>query len=195
MSFLFGRESSCKVGCERCWVVVQIQSCGLLLKFGEHFDRRVLPHTLWLGQSTTPHWNFRSLSFWFVCSLLCSLPISIFYFSMFSYHLQHKQLIQHFPRFRGKKKERDPNFALSPSWKCNKLFVKFWCFMNMFHSLYPWQGPFSSAWWCLLSLLKWPTFIFIGSSRLFMNDLQYNVHEFCWNLPFYIYFFLFSFAF
>ncbi len=55
-------------------------------------------------------------------------------FSMFSYDLQHKQLIQHFSRFKGKKKERDPNLALSPSWKCNKSFIKFWCFMNMFHS-------------------------------------------------------------
>ncbi len=134
MSFLFGRESSCKVGWERCWVVVQIQSCGLLLKFGEHLDPRVLPHTIWLGQSTTPHWNFPSLSFWFICSLLCSLPISIFHISMFSYDLQHKQLIQHLSRFKGKKKERDPNLGLSPSWKCNKSFIKFWCFINMLHS-------------------------------------------------------------
>jgi hypothetical protein len=58
-------------------------------------------------------------------------------------------------------------------------------------SLYPWQGPFSSAWWWLLSLLKWPTLIFIESSRLFTNDLQYNVHECCWNIA---YIFSFSFS-
>lgn len=81
---------------------------------------------------------------------------------------------------------------LPPTIKTFKLSWIYNVFESWFiSSLYPWQGPFSSAWWCLLSLLKWPTFIFIGSSRLFMNDLQYNVHECCWNLSLYIYIYFF----
>jgi hypothetical protein len=44
----------------------------------------------------------------------CLLSIQYLpFFHVFIYDLQHKQLIQHFSRFKGKKKERErPKFGL-----------------------------------------------------------------------------------